>query len=165
LRLHRLSLIGSGGGVILNPLTLSSQSIPEHSTAGVVIGAIGNKTALSTLSLTNDAGGRFALSGTNIVTGATQTDYATATSHSITIRETLAGAINTPLDTTITISVTTTVGFTTPVLTLTSVTGTNPPVWSSVMADLQVGDTVELDFTSDGSAPDGTRRRNSYSCY
>jgi hypothetical protein len=96
LRLHRLSLIGSGGGVILNPLTLSSQSIPEHSTAGVVIGAIGNKTALSTLSLTNDAGGRFALSGTNIVTGATQTDYATATSHSITIRETLAGAINTP---------------------------------------------------------------------
>ena len=60
----------------------------------------------------------------NIITGATPTDYETATSHTITVRETLAGATNSPRDTVLTINVTdvTEVDTTAPVLS--SPTGT-----------------------------------------
>jgi hypothetical protein len=43
---------------------------------------------------------------TNIVAGSTPTDFETATSHTITVRETLAGASNSPRDTVLTINVT-----------------------------------------------------------
>lgn len=46
--------------------------------------------------------------------------------------------------------------FSAPVLTLTSSpANANPPTWDTVMADLQDGDTIALDYTTNGSAPDG----------
>jgi hypothetical protein len=87
-------------------LSLSANTIPENSAPGVTVGALLNRTSGSTLALTNDAGGRFALSGSNIVTGLVATDFEAATSHSITVRETLAGATNTPRDTVLTVNVT-----------------------------------------------------------
>jgi hypothetical protein len=105
--LGRDRVLRSRGAVAaaLNALTLSANSITENSAAGTVVGAIQNRTAGSTLSLSDDAGGRFAISGSNIVAGATATNYETATSHNITIVETLAGAIGTPRSTTLTINV------------------------------------------------------------
>jgi len=81
-------------------------SLAENSASGTLAGALTGTTTGSTLSLFNDAGGRFAVSGTNVVAGLVSTDYETATSHSITIRETLAGATNTPRDTVFTVAVT-----------------------------------------------------------
>lgn len=90
----------------LSALTLATPTVAENTAPGVTVGAIVGKTSGSTLSLTASASGRFAISGGNLVTGSTATDYETATSHSITIRETLAGATNTPRDTTLTVTVT-----------------------------------------------------------
>lgn len=89
----------------LVPLTLAAAEIVSGSAAGTVVGAVVGKTSGSALTLTNDAGGRFALSGGNIVAGMTATDYSSATSHSITIRETLADSSNSPRDSAITITV------------------------------------------------------------
>jgi hypothetical protein len=106
--IDRVTLTLSGGAApSLAALTLSSSSISESSTAGTVIGTIQNKTTGSTLSLSDDAGGRFAINGSNqLVRGSTALNYATATSHTITITETLSGATNSPRDTTLTITVT-----------------------------------------------------------
>lgn len=81
-------------------------SLAENATAGAVAGAIGAKTSGSTLSLVSDAGGRVALSGANIVRGVTSLDYEVATSHSFTVRETLADSANSPRDTVFTLNVT-----------------------------------------------------------
>lgn len=98
--------VAEGTNPTLAALALSASTLAENSPSGTVVGGIQNRTAGSTLTLTNDAGGRFAISGTNLVAGATPTDYETATSHAVTIRETLAGATNTPRDTTLTVTVT-----------------------------------------------------------
>lgn len=90
----------------LSALSLSSNTVFENTASGTVIAAIFGKTTGSTLSLVDDAGGRFAISGGGLVAGLVALDYETATSHSITIRETLADSINSPLDTTLTINVT-----------------------------------------------------------
>lgn len=103
------ALAGAGGAVILDPLTLTSNDIAENSANSTVIGTIVGRTATSTLSLTDDAGGRFAInSGTGVVTVANGSllNYESATSHSITVREVLAGASNTPRDTVLSITVT-----------------------------------------------------------
>jgi hypothetical protein len=100
------TLLGSVGGTpTLAVLSLSNASINENSVAGTVVGGIQNLTSGSSLSLSVDGGGRFAISGTAIVAGATPTDYETATSHSITIVETLAGAVGSPKSTTLSIAV------------------------------------------------------------
>lgn len=87
-------------------LTLDADEIVGGSEDGTVVGAVVGQTSGSTLSLIDDAGGRFALDGTDIVAGATATDYDTATSHSITIRETLADSSNSPRDSVIAVTVT-----------------------------------------------------------
>lgn len=81
-------------------------TLPENASEGAVAGTITGNTAGSTLSLTDDAGGRVALSGTSVVRGSTSLDYETATSHSFTVQEVLAGATNTPLSSTLTLNVT-----------------------------------------------------------
>jgi hypothetical protein len=81
-------------------------TLPENAAAGAVAGSIFGKKSASALSLADDAGGRVALAGSNIVRGATALDYETATSHNFTVRETLAGATNTPRDTVLTLNVT-----------------------------------------------------------
>jgi hypothetical protein len=92
--------------VVLSAINLAANTVVEGSVAGTVVGAILNKTAGSTLSLTDTAGGRFAISGSNLVTGSTAADYETATSHSVTFRETLAGAVGSPRDTVLMVAVT-----------------------------------------------------------
>lgn len=105
--------LGAGAGFVpaivtppLADLTLSASTIAENSAENTVVGAVVGKTAGSTLSLTGTAGNRFKLSGTNIVAGPVATNFEAATSHSITITETLAGRSNSPNPTTLTITVT-----------------------------------------------------------
>lgn len=90
----------------LSALSLSNSSAAETIAAGATIGTVLGTTAGSTLSLVDNAGSRFALSGGTLQRGATRLDYEAASSHSITIRETLAGATNTPRDTVLSITVT-----------------------------------------------------------
>ena len=90
----------------LAALTLSATTVEEGEEAGVVIGSIQGKTTGSTITLVDDDGGRFALQGNDIVTGATAVDFDTRAQYTITLRETLAGAENTPRNTLITITAT-----------------------------------------------------------
>jgi hypothetical protein len=105
-KLMRRSKLGKPGvgGVVLSALGLSALSVREDATISTVVGAITNKTTGSTLSLTVDGGGAFVLSGTNLLTNL-PLDFEATPSYSITIRETLAGAVGTPRDTSFTISV------------------------------------------------------------
>jgi len=87
-------------------LTLSASTIAENSAEDTLVGAINGAAPGSTLTLVATAGGRFKLSAGNIVAGATPTNFEAAGSHSITIRQTLAEASNSPLDTVQAITVT-----------------------------------------------------------
>ncbi|MBJ6120901.1 hypothetical protein [Sphingomonas mollis] len=90
---------------VLSALSLAANSVTENAASSTVIGGILGKTSGSTLSLFSDDGGRFAISGTNLVTGLTNIDYEAATSRSIVLRETLAGATNSPRDTSLAVGV------------------------------------------------------------
>jgi hypothetical protein len=98
--------LAAGGAVILDPLTLSASTVSENSANGTVIGVIGNATGGSTLSLVSTHGSRFAISGSNLVCGATALDRETATSYTVQVQEALAGAANTPRVTDFVITVT-----------------------------------------------------------
>jgi len=116
---------------VLNALTLSANTVAENSPANTVVGAIQNRTSGSTLTLINDGNARFAISGTNLVTTSIPTDYETATSHSITIRETHPDAA--PRDTSFTINVTNVLEGSLNALTLSSSTvAENAPVFTVV---------------------------------
>lgn len=86
-------------------LTLSNDSVAENSSAGTFVGFVQNQTGGSVITLTNNAGGKFALSGNSlIVAGAL--NYATAQSHTIEITETLEGIANSPKVTSLTVYIT-----------------------------------------------------------
>jgi hypothetical protein len=98
-------------GPMLTELTLSgSHIIGELSAPEAVVGNIGGRASGSTLTMPVDAGGRFKVGG-SIITGprvlraTTALNYEDATSHMITVRETLAGSPNSPRDTSFTINV------------------------------------------------------------
>jgi hypothetical protein len=93
------------GSMSLGTLTLSASTVAEDADVGTVVGAIQGTTDGSSLSLVDDADGLFAISGGNLVV-ASALDYETAASHDVTIRETLAGATNSPRDTELTVTVT-----------------------------------------------------------
>lgn len=120
----------------LSALSLDNLDIDENSAAGTVVGAITGKTAGSTLSMFNSSSGRFALSGTSIVAGQVATDHSSATSHSITIRETLVGSPNSPLNSVITI----TVNNVAPVLSSLAVTPVSPYTTATISVDSTDGD-------------------------
>lgn len=107
-RLPDGSILVLGGlvGTTLNALTLSAATLAEGSAQGTAVGTLQGTTAGSTLSLTDTAGGRFQLAAGAIQAGGTLTDYVVASNHSITVRETLAGASNSPRDTVLTVTVT-----------------------------------------------------------
>lgn len=90
----------------LAALTLSTATIASGAAPGAVVGAIQGATAGSALSLFDDAGGRFAISGGNLVAGLVATNASSASSHPVTIRETLADSANSPRDSVLTIGVT-----------------------------------------------------------
>jgi len=73
----------------LTNITLSANSITENSGAGTFVGTLASVIAGATLTLTDSAGGRFAISGNNLVAGSTGTDYESNTSHSITVHAVL----------------------------------------------------------------------------
>lgn len=89
----------------LQTTSLNSSAITSGAAAGTTVGDVVGQTHGSTLSLADTAGSRFAMNVATVQAGATPTDYATATTHNITIRETLAGAVNTPRDTPLSITV------------------------------------------------------------
>lgn len=90
----------------LGPLSLATPTMAEGLVEGQLISELLGVTEGSTLTLIDNAGGRVALSGGNLVAGPTATDFETGTSHQVTIRETLAAAENSPRETVLTITVT-----------------------------------------------------------
>lgn len=90
----------------LSALTLSTASLMEGAAHGAPVGAIQGKTAGSSLALIDSDGDRFQLNGLAIEAGPVATDFETAASHAITIRETLADSPNSPRDTTLAITIT-----------------------------------------------------------
>ncbi len=99
-------IAGSGSSTPTLQALTGTFTLAEDAAPGTVAGAIGGRTTGSTLSLFDAAGDRVALSGLNIVSGATGLDYETGTDHAFTVRETLAGATNTPRDTVLSLTVT-----------------------------------------------------------
>ena len=89
----------------LAALTLSASSVSEASPIGTFVGIVQGRTPGAVLTLADDAGGRFVLVSGNILTLA-ELNYEAASSHGITLRETLGTATNSPRDTVITINVT-----------------------------------------------------------
>lgn len=91
----------------LYPLSLDALTIAEDQVTGTKVGTIIRGTAGSTITLWEQSNeDMFALDGSDIEVGATGLDFETAPAPTITLRETLAGAVNTPKDTVITITVT-----------------------------------------------------------
>ena len=89
----------------LRQLNLTNLTVAENTAATTLVGALTGIRAGSVFALIDSAGTRFALSGTNINTGATLTNFEAATSHNIIVRETNAGFTGSPKDSTITINV------------------------------------------------------------
>jgi hypothetical protein len=89
--------------VTLNALGISVDAIEEGSPEDTAVGTLTSTSAGSTLSLTDDAGGKFKLVAGAIVAGATPTTY--PATEEITVRETNADATNTPRDSVIEITV------------------------------------------------------------
>lgn len=81
-------------------------TLAENAEQDDVAGSITGKTSGSALSLLDDAGGRVALDGLNVVRGAVALDYEDADEIEFTVRETLGAATNTPRDTVLTLTVT-----------------------------------------------------------
>jgi hypothetical protein len=93
--------------VTLVHLTLSANTIAENSIAGTVVGAILGAHPDATLIMVDNDGNRFKITGGNVVAGSVPTDYETPpTTREVTIRQTLIGVPNSPLDTVLTIDVT-----------------------------------------------------------
>lgn len=78
-------------------------AVTEDVSVGTVIGAIGNVNSGAALSLADDASGKVAISGTNLVVGAN--GVPTPGSYSFTIRQTHADASNSPKDTVFSLTV------------------------------------------------------------
>lgn len=85
---------GKGGGTAPSDITLSNNAVDENSAGGTVIGTFGavdgDKKERFTFSLTDDAGGRFVVTGNNKLTVAdgASLDYETAASYQITVQVT-----------------------------------------------------------------------------
>ncbi|MGA7964815.1 MAG: cadherin domain-containing protein, partial [Gammaproteobacteria bacterium] len=94
-------------------IALSNGSVAENSANGVVVGALSAVDAdagdTASFTLLNDAGGLFALNGSDVVV-AGPLDYETATSHQITVRATDSGGLT--VDKVLTIDVTDVAGLT-----------------------------------------------------
>lgn len=98
--------VGEAVAPTLAALTLSASTVSEDAAIGTLVGTVQGRTAGSTLSLAVDAGGLFSIdSSSGEIRTAAALDYETATSHDITIRETLAGATGSPRDTAVAIIV------------------------------------------------------------
>lgn len=86
---------------------------------------------------------------TNVVAGSVPTNFATATSHTITVRETLAGASNSPRDTVLTINVTAGTDTTPNAFTFTDQTGValSTPITSNTITVSGINTATPLTIT------------------
>ncbi len=101
---RRLALFPSGP--VLDALSLDNTAITEGASAGALVGTIVARSIGSVLSLVDDAGGRFALdSEGRLVVASVASDFERSDRHAIVIRETLAGAIGSPRETGITVTI------------------------------------------------------------
>lgn len=101
-----LAQSGAAAPPTLAALSLSASTVAENSAASTVIGAIQGGTGGSTITIqTQSNTGWFSISGGNLVV-AGSIDYETNAAPTVTLRETLAGATNTPRDTVVNITVT-----------------------------------------------------------
>ncbi|PZU93137.1 MAG: hypothetical protein DI527_07780 [Chelatococcus sp.] len=89
-------------GVLLGTLSLSAAQVADDAPAGTVIGSLLGKAPGSVVALVDAHSGAVALSGTDLVVGLS---LPSAGEFQVTLRETLAGAMNSPRDTTLTIEV------------------------------------------------------------
>jgi len=102
-----LGLAGRAPPPTLGPLSLDDLSIAEDQPPGTRVGAITGATPGSTVTLhAQSNAAMFAKDGNDIEAGATALDHETAPAPTITLRETLDGATNSPHDTVIAITVT-----------------------------------------------------------
>jgi hypothetical protein len=148
---------GGAGPATLTDLALTNASYNENTAAGSFIGNILNTTGGSTLSLFDSAGNKVALAGNSLVVGSTNTDFGvTGSSFTITIRETLAGATNTPHDTVLTITVGNVNDSNPTAFTFTDVTNASTStVYTSntiTIAGLETGDSCSASLSGDGSS-------------
>jgi hypothetical protein len=125
-------------------------TLAEDAAQGDSAGTITGKTSGSTLSLIDNAGGRVQLSGTTVQAGPTALDFEAATSHTFTVRETLADSANSPRDTVLTLTVTNV--FEQPDLGALSLDDTQVPVDEAATINI-LGATSGSTIT--GSVPDG----------
>lgn len=83
-----------GGNLAPTDIDLSNTAVAENSASGTVVGALTASDPdvgdILTFALLDDAGGRFAIDGNNLVV-AGSLDFETATSHQVTVRVTDAG--------------------------------------------------------------------------
>lgn len=91
--------------VVLSDVTLDTPIVDDTAPPGTLIDALNGIAPGATVSLFDDAGGRFALSGADIVVGLTDIDALATPTLSITVRQTHADSANSPHDTVITIDV------------------------------------------------------------
>lgn len=78
---YAVSAIDTATAVALNP-----NAVPEGAVPGTLVGVLTSSPAFADFTLIDDAGGRFALDGANLVTGTTPTNFEDAASHQITVR-------------------------------------------------------------------------------
>src|SRR5262249_8420084 len=128
-------------------LTLSASSIAENSPAGTIIGALSavdpDPNDSVTFSLVDDAGGRFAVAGSNPVATA-PLDYETHHGYALTLR--VADAAGETYDKNVTIAVTNVPGET--------ITGTSGNDTIDAAASLAMRSTGEEDSISAGAGQD-----------
>ncbi|UTC29857.1 hypothetical protein BAJUN_02270 [Bajunvirus bajun] len=84
-------------------ISLATPTIASGAAQGTVVGALTSTPAGATYTMPDTAGGRFGLSGSNVIAGATPTDSEAATSHDVTVRGT---RLSETFDKVITITVT-----------------------------------------------------------
>lgn len=143
----------------LRALSLAAPAALENSAPGVLVGELLGTTAGGTLALIDDAGGRFALSGSAILAGAVALDRETAAAHAIIVRETLAGYANSPRDSEIIVSVLN--AFEAPDLTPLSLSGTEFAVAqpdAGAILGATAGSVIAAEGLPTGLTIDGTAR-------
>ena len=98
---------GGGAGLPFVPgvslVSLSNASIAENAAQGAVVGALSVVPSVAALSLVDSAGGRFAISGGDLVRGATALDFEAASTHTVVVRASRGLVVN---DVELTITVT-----------------------------------------------------------
>jgi Ca2+-binding RTX toxin-like protein len=104
--IFKLSVTPVGDGP--NDIALAGSTIAENSTAGTVVGALSasdpDAGETFSFSLQDNAGGRFGISGSNLVVAGGELDFEQATSHEVTVRVT--DSANSTRDEVFTISLT-----------------------------------------------------------